>query len=144
MLAFVCCWLLGVGRRVQTVVCRISLSVVFPGCRVLIAVISTGCQSLFLFRCPALPTPTDISAEMVNLTCMYVGDNCAGIFLQSMGARNRVGIGFRQNTRPGGIGSLESILGSFKVKNSGSVLLPTTAAISRVGVRDSSFPLYWS
>jgi len=37
---------------------------------------------------------------------------------QSMGARNRVGIGFfvpaRQATQPGGIGSLESILGLLK------------------------------
>jgi hypothetical protein len=37
----------------------------------------------------------------------------AGIFKQSMGARNRVGPA-RQSTQPGGIGSLESILGLFK------------------------------
>ncbi len=37
----------------------------------------------------------------------------AGIFKQSLGARNRVVIGFsfHQATQPGGIGSLESILG---------------------------------
>ncbi len=45
---------------------------------------------------------------------------CAGIFKQSTGARNRVGIGlsFRparlHNTQPGGIGFLESILGLLK------------------------------
>ncbi len=42
----------------------------------------------------------------------------AGIFKKSMGARNLVGIGLsvpaRQATQPGGIGSLESILGLLK------------------------------
>jgi hypothetical protein len=44
----------------------------------------------------------------------------AGIFKQSMGARNRVGIGMSYRagppgyTQPGGIGSLESILGLLK------------------------------
>jgi hypothetical protein len=40
-------------------------------------------------------------------------EDCAGIFKQSMGARNRVGIGLsyqRQTTQPGGFYSLESIL----------------------------------
>jgi hypothetical protein len=36
---------------------------------------------------------------------------CAGIFKQSMGGRNRVVVPARQATQPGGIGSLESILG---------------------------------
>jgi hypothetical protein len=44
---------------------------------------------------------------------------CAGIFKQSMGARNREGIGLsyvpaRQTTQPGRIGSLEWILGLHK------------------------------
>jgi hypothetical protein len=43
---------------------------------------------------------------------------CAGIFKQSMGARNRVGIivvvPARQATQPGGIGSLKLILGLLK------------------------------
>ncbi len=38
--------------------------------------------------------------------------NCAGIFKQYMGARNQVEIEF--SYRPGGIGSLESILGFLK------------------------------
>jgi hypothetical protein len=42
----------------------------------------------------------------------------AGIFKQYMGTRNQVGIGVvvpaRQATQPGGIGSLESILGFLK------------------------------
>ncbi len=86
--------------------------------RVLIAVINISCRSLFLFRCPALPTPPpppDISAEMGNSGCMYASDNrdnYAGIFKQSMGVRNRVGIivfviSARQATQSGGIGSLE-------------------------------------
>ncbi len=47
----------------------------------------------------------------------------AGIFKQSMGARKRVviGLSYHQATQPGGIGSLESILGLLlKFKNSGS------------------------
>ncbi len=41
--------------------------------------------------------------------CLYI--RSAGIFKQSMGARNRVGTGlsYRPATQPGGIGSLESI-----------------------------------
>jgi hypothetical protein len=49
---------------------------------------------------------------------------CAGIFKQSMGARNRLGIGLSYRPaslqKAGGIASLESSLGlSLKVKNSG-------------------------
>ncbi len=40
---------------------------------------------------------------------------CAGIFKQSIGARNRVVVPARQARQPGGIGFLESILGLLKV-----------------------------
>ncbi len=47
--------------------------------------------------------------------------NCAGIFKQSMGARNRIGTGWsyrpaRLDSQLGGIGSLESILKSLKIR----------------------------
>jgi hypothetical protein len=54
--------------------------------------------------------------KKVKLVQLQYGDYvaCAGIFKQSMWARNRVGIGIvvpaRQATQPGGISSLESIL----------------------------------
>jgi hypothetical protein len=56
------------------------------------------------------------------------GEIHAGICKQSMGARNQIGIWVvvpaREATQPGGIGSLESILGLLKkYKNSGSDLL---------------------
>ncbi len=47
-----------------------------------------------------------------------VDEFCAGIFERSMGARNRIGKGFSYRParlpQPGGIGSLESILGLFE------------------------------
>jgi hypothetical protein len=50
---------------------------------------------------------------------LYEQNKIAGISKQSMGARNRVGIGLsyrpaRLHIKPGGIGSLESILGLLK------------------------------
>ncbi len=57
-------------------------------------------------------------ALSLNFVIIKWRDSSAGIFKQSMGARNRVGIGLsflpRQATQPGGIGSLESILGVLK------------------------------
>jgi hypothetical protein len=47
-------------------------------------------------------------------------NSCAGIFKQSM----KVVVPARKATQPGGIGSLESILGFFKVKNSDSGFSP--------------------
>ncbi len=60
---------------------------------------------------------------------------CAGIFKQSMGARNQVGIhrvvvSARQATQPVGIGSLESILGLLKsLKIRALVLAPTSGSL---------------
>ncbi len=61
---------------------------------------------------------------MLGPVCLIYGIahtiTSAGIWKQSMGARNRVGIGLsyrlasRQATQPGEIGSMESILGILK------------------------------
>ncbi len=66
---------------------------------------------------PARPWKRAEGPGPASLTIFPVRDLfSAGIFKQSMGARNRVwnGLSYRQATHPGGIGSLESILGLFK------------------------------
>ncbi len=68
---------------------------------------------LFLFLFPLVRSRTHCSASA------RVQFSCAGIFKQYIGARNRVGIGYRTSP-PGYNGCRNQFLVSLKFKNSGS------------------------
>ncbi len=70
--------------------------------------------SYFFVRGGYLLGPVAFVSVIVHV---YTSITSAGIFKQSMGARNRVGLSYvpaRQATQPGGVGSLEAILGLLK------------------------------